>query len=304
MGSTIEKIAAKSIKSSIRIITKHPYHWHDAVTIVSVIKGVIKLRVRSQDYILQRNDLVIFNVGEIHHLEGLIDNLVLVTRIDASFCRMTIKEFDKMFILCNSVKYERLMVKKYNTLRKLHDSLIMSINNSTILTVNEEICQSTVSMLKYLCEEFDYISGGERLKKFSKKIIKRYRTIYESAVMMNGKFAKLTMKELAECLDVSYSHLKKDIKVRYNHTYKWLKYAVMVEHACKLLLTTNDSIMHIGVICGFSDPKYLIKYFKIFYNCTPSQFRSIYRDSQYGKSEYQEFLFNEFSGLGCELHNF
>lgn len=301
MKSTIEKNAAESIKSSIRIITKHPYHWNDAVTIVRIVKGVIKLRLRSQDYILKKNDFVIFNVGEIHHLEGLTENLVIVTHIDASLCRMTIKEFDGIFILCNSARYESLMPNKYKLIRKLHNNLIMSIYNSDIFTANEEIYQCGVSLLKYLHKEFDFISGGQSLNKHSKKIVKRYRTIYESAIMINGKFSKLTMKELAEYLDVSYSHLKKDIKVRYNHTYKWFKYAVMVEHACKLLLTTNDSIMHIGVICGFSDPKYLIKYFKIFYNCTPSRFRSIYRDSQIGKSQYIEFSLKELSELELEL---
>lgn len=296
MKSTIEKIAAESIKTSIRIIKKHPYHWHDAVTIVRVIEGVVKLRFRSQDYILKRNDLVIINVGEIHDIEGLMNNLVIVTHIDASFCRMTIKEFDDIFILCNSVKYESEMVDKYSKLRNLYASLIKN-NNSTIFTDNGDLYQYAVSMLKYLCKEFDYISSGESLNRPSKKIIKRYKTIYQSAIKINGKFSKLTMKELADQLDISYAHLKKDISVRYNHTYKWLKYAVMVENACKLLLTTNNSIMHIGVVCGFSDPKYLIKYFKIFYDCTPSKFRSIYRDSKNGKSEYLEFSLNELSEL-------
>jgi AraC-like DNA-binding protein len=304
MESTIEKLTAKSIKTYMRIVKRHPYHWHDAVTIVRVIKGVVKLRFRSKDYILKKNDLVIFNVGEIHELEGSMENLVLVTHIDASFCRLVIKEFDTTFILCNSVIYEKKMPKKYAVLRKLYDALLKDINDSKACTNNEYLFQCAVPMLKYLCKEFDFISGGESLKMPGKKIIKRYKTIYQSAIKMNGNYGKISLKELAEHLDISYSHLKKDISVRYGHSYKWLKYASMVQHACKLILTTNDSIMHIGVVCGFSDPKYLIKYFKIFYKCTPSKFRSIYRDSPKGKNEYLEFSLKEFSGLDHGLRIF
>ena len=48
------------------------------------------------------------------------------------------------------------------------------------------------------------------------------------------------------------------------------------EKAEKLLLTTGKSISEISLLCGFSDPKYIYKSFKKWYDVTPSAHKKAY----------------------------
>ena len=49
------------------------------------------------------------------------------------------------------------------------------------------------------------------------------------------------------------------------------------ERAARLLLGTDMRIFEIALVCGFSDVKYLIKYFRRFFHSTPSSFRKLHR---------------------------
>ncbi|WP_105616283.1 AraC family transcriptional regulator [Vallitalea okinawensis] len=289
-AKTLQAIKAFNTPARIvvRTIDRHPHHWHDGIVIIQVLTGHIKLRVWAEDHYLKENDIVIFNIGEVHQLEGVTKgNLVLIAFIEASYCREHIKGFDQIIFFCNSVKYERFNPYKYQKLREHIDSL------ATCLVTKTDIEDIVLGLVEYICNEFDYISVGMYLEKFSARSIRRYKMLYETAFTTDGHLRKLNMKELADYIGISYDHLKKDIREKFGYGFKWLKNTVMVQQACRLLLTTNEPIIHISFICGFSDPKYLIKYFKIYYNCTPSQFRSLYRDSSCGQSLYNEYTLKE-----------
>lgn len=149
--------------------------------------------------------------------------------------------------------------------------------------------QQSLEIVAYLCKHFDYVSRGIQLANYSTKVIERYKILFSEALHPDGKLFKSSLKDIAVCLDVSYLHLRKDIIERYGHGFTWLKNSKMVERAAKMILTTKESITQISYICGFSDPKYLIKYFKTYFNCTPSKFRSVYRDSDLGQPRFTEY---------------
>jgi AraC-like DNA-binding protein len=111
----------------------------------------------------------------------------------------------------------------------------------------------------------------------------------------------VSLKEISACVGISYAYLRTDIIDRFGHGYSWLKHTIMTEMAARLVLTTDRTLMSISVQCGFSDPKYFIKYFRIFYECNPSDFRKLYQHSiSRGDDEYTEISIQNV----MQFHNF
>ncbi|QUI21528.1 AraC family transcriptional regulator [Vallitalea pronyensis] len=279
----------KPVRSVIRNIERHAYHWDEAITIIKVLKGIIRIKIRGKEYRLVKEDFVIINIGEVHHIEAVSKpNLVSVTSMDASYCQQVIHDCDVILIQCNSAKYRDQFPSKYEKVNMYIDELLYHMARSNN-DINKEIHVCIIRLLEYLVDYFDFISMGIHPKKFSERIIKRNRMIYRDVFLGDSPQKKLSLKEIAQHFDVSYMHLRKDVIERYGCGYKALKFNAMMESAVKLLMTTDYTITHIGYVTGFSDPKYLIKYFKEYYQCTPSAFRRTYGKGKNRCIHYEEY---------------
>ncbi|WDV45071.1 helix-turn-helix domain-containing protein [Clostridiaceae bacterium M8S5] len=266
----------KRIKPVVHTIKKHPYHWHKSIAIVKVLRGRIKVRVWASDNLMKKGDFIIFNIGEVYQIEGLSnDNLVLTIYINETYCNNIIEDFKQSIIMCNSIKFEKSHPKKYQKLREYINVLTQALLRDVDFI---EIDKCASEFLKYLVYQFDYLACGINLKRFSDKVVARNKKLYELAFLKRNMFFKGGLKDLAVYSGLSYNHLKKDIIERFGYGYRWLKYSFMVEEAAKMILTTEQSLTNIVYTCGFSDPKYMISYFKIFFECTPSQFKKRYKD--------------------------
>ncbi|WDV44639.1 helix-turn-helix domain-containing protein [Clostridiaceae bacterium M8S5] len=281
----------------IRNINEHAYYWHDSIAIINVLKGTIKLSKKTKEYILNRNDIVVINVGEVHNLEGIsTDNRVLCIFIDQTFCRVKIKDFDRIYINCNTVSQKQLSnTKKFKKIQNYIIELLFTMTNLVDYDYDKEICEVIMKLLMYIVDNFDITRCGKDFKGLDRKQIMRYKKIYESVFSSNGKLKEASLTEIARHYNINYDYLRKDIKKKFGHTFTWIKYCLMAEEAIKQLLKTESNILQISFECGFSDPKYLIKYFKVFYKCTPSTLRSRYKNNN-KKDNYCEYF-----KYGCNL---
>lgn len=256
----------------VRAINKNPHHWHNAIAIIKVISGTVRVRTWAVDSSMNEGDYIVLNIGEVYEIEGITeDNMVLTIYIDALYCSKILDNFNNMYFLCNSIKYKNHHPQKYFMLEK-------HMNNLTeALISNKEKYHYTRELIKYLSEQFDFVTGGKKLKKFSSKVIERNTKIYELIRVVNSPYYNMPLKDISADLGVSYSHLRKDINSRYGYGFKYIKYAYMTQKAVKYILLTDESLINIVYSCGFSDSKYMIRYFKTFYGCTPSEFRKLHK---------------------------
>ncbi len=283
------KCLGEPVISVIRNIKLHPYHWDEAITIIKVLEGIVSIRVKGEEYRLAKEDFIIINIGEVHYIETISkSNMVSITYINTSYYQHIIDNFDVIYILCNSVKYRALYPSRYKQVNTYINELLYNMAQSKN-EINNETHVCIVRLLEYLVNHFDYVSMGIHPKKFSERIVKRNRMIYKNIFLGDSPLRKLSLKEIADYIDVSYVHLRKDVIQRYGCGYKSLKFYVMMENAVKMVLTTDRTITHIGYVTGFSDPKYLIKYFKSYYQCTPSAFRRTYGKGKISSIYYEEF---------------
>lgn len=279
----------EDVVACIRIIKDHPYHWYEDMTIVMVLAGKIKLRVWARDNIMITGDILVLNRGEIHKLTAITkDNLIAVISINREFCLGACEDFEESVILCNSVQYGANNKEKYHKLKLKLSDLIYEYGKSI---ESEEAIHLTKEFVTYLCDHFDYLSVGEGDKQFSQFIINRNKMLYRSLVLESTSLSDMSLKKLSEHLGLNYTHFRTDIIQRFGVGYSYLKYKVMTERAGRMILTTNHRLIDISNQCGFSDQKYLRKYIKKFYECTPSDFRNEYKNRSC-KDAYVEIPLN------------
>lgn len=263
----------KSLTSFVRIIKEHKYHWHNCLTILKVVVGEVKVRVWARDNYLKVGDFIVFNPGEVHEVSGLTEmNLVSVIQIDKEICEYFCSDFESCIVLVNSYRYCDVAPEKYDALEKNHKLVTMALARDAS-AVELETQETIKNLILLLTQEFDYIACGIGLKRFSEAVVKRYKTMFKEIFKTQPSLSTKSLKDIALELGIHYSYLRSDIVQRYGFGFQWLKNTYKTEKAARMIMETDQSIMSICLQCGFSDPKYFIKYFKIFFECTPSEFR-------------------------------
>jgi AraC-like DNA-binding protein len=262
------------IQYKVSPVVNEPYHFYKGLTIIKILSGRVYIKSWGRGMVFNIGDIIILNNGELRQLKGIGKNAIIASiHISEAFCLETYPRFRESIIFCNAPIYEKVHYEKYQRLRIFIDELIGRL----VLRVDfrhdayvEEIGQDLVT---YLCHHFDYVACGENLKRFSDEVVERNRWIYKNYFCKSGDQNHVSLKEITKRVGISYNHFRGDVIKRYGFSYQWLKYTIMCERAARLLIITDLSIMEIGLICGFSDGKYMIKYFREFYDCTPSVFR-------------------------------
>lgn len=263
------------INAEMRVIKNHSYHYHDHLTIVMMVAGIINVRVWARDNIMKVGDILVINSGEIHKLSAVTkDNLVVVISIQEFVCKEASHHYSRSVILCNSVQYKHKNPQLYSKLREHLMAMLHVYDDVHVHQLKIKTCV----VIQFLCDHFDYLSSGENHARFSDYIIARNKILYKKIFSENGDYRSLSLKEISEELGLSYTYVRTDIIERFGFGFRWLKYTRMTEKAARLVLDTDLTLMNIANQCGFSDQKYFIKYFKKFYECTPSQFRKSYKD--------------------------
>lgn len=262
----------EELHAELRVVKNHKYHYQDDLMIVLMIAGVINVRVWARDNYMKEGDIMVLNPGEVHKFSAITkDNLVVIISIKEAMLLKACPNFFESIILCNSVQYKHKKPEQYLTLNEKVKALIYEYDNHDVLkTLTDDV-------IRFLCHHFDYLTSGENGDFFSDYIIGRNKMLYQKVFSENGEYRSLSLKQISKELGLNYTYLRTDIIERFGFGFRWLKYTRMTEKAARMVLETDLTLMNIANQCGFSDQKYFIKYFKKYFECTPSQFRKLYK---------------------------
>ncbi|HBC92256.1 MAG TPA: AraC family transcriptional regulator [Pelotomaculum sp.] len=256
-------------------VEQYPYHWHNTLEIVQVLRGSVNMTLGDDNLLLRENDIAVVNVNELHRITQSQDNEILFIQIDADFYRSLLPDGRYLFIYCCSVYHEAESPEKYKGLKEYIARLVGAFHANARGEHRKNIENILTSMLGYITYNFDFLRWGYGTTEFNEKLVER---LLQMAGRASGDHeVKLELKALAAELDISFYHLSHDIKERFGQTFMKLLHYSRCEYAAKLLLSTGRQILDIAMECGFSDPKYLNKHFKHFFKHSPSEFRAIYR---------------------------
>lgn len=253
---------------------KETFHWHNSIEILYVLEGEMEVTNWAANYKFKPGEFMVIGINNTHLIRPLTDGCkVMEIGISKEFCDKTIKNSEYKVIRCNS-QLEMIPCNCNIDLKFIEKKILMikdAYEKSNMQILQDEVIET----LDALFRRFDYVSHGYKLKGLDKKREIRYRDIYR-AYFINIK-SNTILKDIAKIKGVNYHHLSKDIRNVYGQNYKKLKFTYLIENAAKILVSTKKNIIEISYECGFSDPKYFIKYFKEKYGATPNEFRNRYR---------------------------
>lgn len=264
------------VRVFVRSVEQYPYHWHDTLEIIQVLKGSVNIGMGSEDHLLHEGSIAVINMGELHRIEGNSqDNQVLFIQIDDCFYRNIWPDSEYSFIYCCSTYHEAEVPEKYEKLKGYIAQLVWAFNGQSCEDHKKNIEDTLAAMLAYMTDNFDYLRWGPGTAEFDEKQAERLKQM--AGHVKNGHGVNPGLKDLAAEVDISLCHLSHDIKDKFGYTFQELLYYTKIEQAAKLLLSTDERIIDIAMECGFSDSKYLIKHFKLNYKYSPSEFRKMHR---------------------------
>lgn len=283
------------VKAFVRSVGKYPYHWHDALEIILVLKGSFNIRMGTEDHLLYEGSIAVVNAGELHRMEGNEqENQILFFQIDDRFYKSVLPDSKYSFIYCCSTYHEAEAPEKYGKLKDYIARLAVILNEQTGVNRQKDAEHLLTALLAYLTDNFNYLRWGPGKAAFEEKQVERLRQMAEH--INNSHGVNPGLKDLAAEVNISLYHLSHDIKNKFGYTFQELLFYSRIEQAAKLLLSTDERIIDIAMECGFSDSKYLIKHFRQNYKYSPSEFRKKYRTDAKtlaSQTQYHEYPLSE-----------
>ena len=262
------------IKISYANIREYPIHWHNSIEILYVLKGSININIDTDTFEIREKELEIVNVDEAHRIYSDKDNKVLIFHIDPYFFEKYYKDINNIFFYANSSDDNAQESPEYYELKSFL-ARILCENVQMSEDYDEEIESLLVDLLYHLINNFHYLTYEQEELKEKTEHLTRYHRI--SNYIFNNYNSNITLQDIAKKEFLSPQYLSHEIKYATGKSFTDLLNITRVEESVKLLLDTDLSISDISDEVGFSHVRYLNKNFKIYYDCTPLQYRKKYK---------------------------
>lgn len=250
--------------------TSNISHWHEeTVEIILSLRGTVKVEIVGSEYIIKDDELIFVNKWMVHKIEKLTeDALFLVLRFNLKFFEKYVKNATKVFF----VRVPNLHPEEHLSLLRNYIAQIIILIKKREDNFEKNIIEISRDLLKLMIKEFNYIEKNPELYRSQENFDRVWIAL---RYMLDNHNSKVTLSGLAEHVHVSDSYLSHCIKKETGKEFEYWLNLFRAENAARLLVSTKTSIVKISDACGFSDPKYLVKYFKKFFNYLPSEYREI-----------------------------
>ena len=293
------------IKISFLNIKNHPTHWHNSIEIIYVLKGSLNITIDTDSFTLNEREVEIINSDESHSISAIDDNKVLIFNIDPFFFEKYYKDINNVFFYTNSNDDEDQNGPEYEELKTILSQILCEYVQK-VEDYDEEIEKHLITLLYHLVNNFHYLTHEKEELKEKTDQLDRYHRI--SKYIYNNYNNNITLKEIAKKEFLSPHYLSHEIKYATGYSFTDLINLTRVEESIKLLLDSDMSISEISDEIGFSHVRYFNKNFKLYYNCTPLQYRKKYatteKEYELSKQFIELSLSDALNSLSYNLENY
>lgn len=269
------------VNMNVYKIDEYTLHCHeDAIEIIFVLKGAVKVKVSFEYFTLREGDYVVVNREDSHKIwrHDKADNIVAIFHISLEHYRACFPYIYYVLFTCESfdlAKYKGQTNQLRQLLLKLMDSIIRGGGEA-----GETAEDITARLMNVLVKEYSLERYYNRNKDISADKIEKYYTIMK--YIYEKYHDKNILQDISrnEFYSKSYiSHLFKEVGAA---SFQDVLGYIRVYKAERLLLATDYSITMISEQCGFSDVKYFNRIFRKWFLMKPSDYRKSYQN-QIGK---------------------
>lgn len=244
-----------------------PTHINRRVEIIYLLEGKVCVVINGEKSYLEKSDVIIINSGESNSITTLSEGIVCRILIDNMLLEHMLGSGKHTF-KCDSSKS---IDDRYNELRIMLNRLLNSYlqNASSISFIHIGMY---FEILEFVTKNFLVSSisinaldkGDEYKKKRIEKIVNYIEKNYAN---------KITLKDLAEKLYLTDSHLSRMIKKELKTGFRGYLTKVRLRHAVDDLTLTDKPLINVALDNGFSSQAMFNKVFKESYEMTPNEYR-------------------------------
>ncbi len=270
--------AGLPIKLEFLEIEEYPWHFHNDMQIVYVMKGEIALKLTYENFTLKKDSLHLIHPEDVHGFKGLTNkDLLLVLSFNTEFFLDHYPDLDSQIFTTrvneNIVTYKELLsikssifaiILEYEKKDKNYKERIKKLSFEIIDNLYSNFRGFTVNKETHTIEHqisYDAIQM-ERVYNIIHFVYKNYPY-------------KLVFSEIAKSENLNMYYLSHLFQQIVGNSFRNFVSTVRVEISERLLLATNLSISQIAQAVGFSNAKYYIKNFEMWFGSHPKEYREL-----------------------------
>lgn len=239
-------------------VTNVSSHWHDHYELTLCLGGEAWSTVNNERSFFKKGDLIFMTPSDFHGFEIISPLQLIVITFHISGLPYTGLTEILYSINCNTIT---LKEKEFNDIQffiyKLQEELDSERKYSYYYAENIFSC-ILIELFRHNDEQPN--SNTTKIKKILHYINSHFKE-------------EITLKDVADYAEVSYSNIGKYIKTHLGETFPEYLNKVRLEYSCQLLLNSSEPISDIANFSGFSSSSYFSKIFKSKYGITPQEYR-------------------------------
>lgn len=259
-----------SFSSYIYRVSTYHYNWHPEIELLIVLKGSVEVCHDSEYTMLRKDDAIIYSSQCGHATLALEeDTTALVIHFDPEF----FLGFDKDFMKYRFCFYSHEGNKHdefYQNIRRLAAQLMMMPKEDSLDRLRVSRDFMTLAELVYgKIESVRYEVRGATVANtqeatFAKMI----------AYIDEHYHGKLELSHIAKIGGYSESYASQFFKRQLGISFMEYVLRMRLRDAASRLANTDDQVLTIANLCGFSDVKAFNVAFKKYFHTTPTEYRS------------------------------
>lgn len=282
--------------AALRVYSVEEYipHYHgDCLEILFLLEGEADILSSYDSFHLVKGDFTVINEGDVHCIRNGADNVIVSLYIDLNEFTEQNQYVKYLYFICESFNANSMQEKYCFEIRRL-------ITEAVLETAKPDADAGMIrdlirGIMDILIGKFDlvYYHNGREIPDNQ---MQRYYRIVKEIEEHYGE--KLELEDLAQREFIGKTYISQFWKKMTNMNFTEYLNSRRTEKAERILLSGDKSITEISLRCGFSDPKYIYKSFKKWYDTTPSRHKKKYekyvsegnRIEEYDRLELMERL--------------
>lgn len=252
------------------------WHWHKDIELMWVVSGKVKAYCNGQSYLLETGDGFFVNTTSLHRYQAQGQEL----------CHVCYIIFNPELVSggIGTIYHQKYIAPLIND--QTFPCQILSHRQETDKHILEYI-QTAFQAAETFQPGYEYDIRYSVSKALLQLLLEYKPLAYKSATkplrterlqamldFLHWHFnEEISLQQIATCAGVSVREVQRCFKdilnispMEYLHNYR-------LQVAEELLISSTDSILDVGMNCGFMNPSHFIKSFKNYCGCTPRVFR-------------------------------
>lgn len=252
-------------------------HWHTAIELIMPISNFYTVTISKITYRLMEGEILVIPPGELHELIAPSEGVRRILLFDFSLIS-NLRGFSNIISVLNQPRLisEATAPEILPQLQSLFDEITSEYNSKNTLreaAIYALIIQMFVILgRKYMSTEI--LFPDVKVNK-QKEYIDKFNLIFE---YINNNFMEdISLEAIADVAGFSKFHFSRLFKQFTDMSFYDYLNQRRVKEAEKYLLNPSLSITEIALRSGFSSISTFNRVFKSFKECTPTEFKNLYR---------------------------